>query len=380
MTMENKRKKFDIKKVVILGAILTILFATYTYAEIAHVELGTEYSESYAIMNYENIGNLSISEYLSANIVNATSEVYVNNSPVSKWLYNQTASSKYYYNQTLAGNSMFLNLSGTNANQNLDITPYNLTADTGFFNKLKNIVTGWFTNIHVVFLNATTVNATTINSENITATGYFFGQPIEGYLGSGIIWAEEVNANGNLNVSHVSGLDVDYPGFVMRLVKTDNSVKYCNISGNTVTVPDDTHSVYYIDSDCNVQHTSIQNYIDTDLSPGGLADFFNVVSDSGTVGIIEGAGLMNKEDIKIRKNTFKLSSLNVISGLSLTQEGFPNISIEGGEYSYINEIFEASPQNTSNGDTIILLYRQGGSWTHESQTGLNLTWCDDGTI
>jgi len=214
---------------------------------------------------------------------------------------------------------------------------------------------------------------------NITTEQYFLGQPLEGYLGSGIIWAEEVDANGNLNVSHVSGLDVNYPGFVMRLVKTDNSVKYCNITGNTVTVPDDTHSVYYIDSSCNVQHTSIQNYIETDLSPGGLADFFNVVSDSGSIGILEGSGLMNKEDIKIRKNTFKLTNLDVVSGLSLMQEGFPNISIEEGEYSYINEIFDASSQNTSNGDTIALLYRQGGSWTHESQTGLNLTWCDDGT-
>ncbi len=218
-----------------------------------------------------------------------------------------------------------------------------------------------------------------ITVENITATGYIFGQPLEGYLGSGIIWAEEVNENGNLNVSIISGLNVKYPGFVMRLVKTDNTVKYCNIPSGSVTVPDDAHSVYYVDNDCNIQFTTIQNYITTDLSPGGIADFFNAISHSGSVEILEGSGLMNKEDIKIRKNTFKLTSLNVVSGMGIIQEGFPNISVTSGEYSYINEIFTTSAQNTSDGDTIELVYRQGGNWQYSDQTGLNLTWCDDGT-
>jgi len=45
-----------------------------------------------------------------------------------------------------------------------------------------------------------------INATNVSAN-YYFGQPIEGYLGSGIIWAEEFDDNGLLNVS-ASGLDV----------------------------------------------------------------------------------------------------------------------------------------------------------------------------
>ncbi|MHA1383269.1 MAG: hypothetical protein ACTSR3_05890 [Candidatus Helarchaeota archaeon] len=216
-----------------------------------------------------------------------------------------------------------------------------------------------------------------INATNVSAN-YYFGQPIEGYLGSGIIWAEEFDDNGLLNVS-ASGLDVTYSGFIMRLVKTDNSVKYCNITGDTVTVPDNTHSVYYVDSDCNVQHTSIQNYIATDLSPGGLADFFNAVSQSGNIGILEGTSLMNKEDIRVRRNTFKLTNLDIISGMFLNEEGFSNITISSGEYSYIYDVFEASEQNTSSGDNIHLLYRDGGTWQETSQNGLNLTWCDDGT-
>jgi len=214
---------------------------------------------------------------------------------------------------------------------------------------------------------------------NITTDSYFSGQPVKGYLGSGIIWAEEVDDSGNLNVSILAGLDVEYPAFTMRLVKTDNTEKYCNISSGSLTVPDETHSVYYIDNDCNIQNTAIQNYITTELSPGGIADFFNVISHSGAIEILEGVGLMNKEDIKIRKNTFKLSSLDVISGFGLTEENFPNISIGSGEYSYVNEIFATTSQNNSAGDTIELAYRQGGVWQYSDETGLNLTWCDDGT-
>jgi len=239
--------------------------------------------------------------------------------------------------------SHYLNLSGTNANQNINVSPYNFEAN------------------------------------NITAKGYVLGQPLEGYLGSGIIWADEVDENGNLNVSLISGLDVSYPAFTIRLVKTDNTVKYCDIPSGSVTVPDDTHSVYYIDNDCNVQHTSIQNYITTDLSPGGIADFFNVISHTGTIDILEGSGLQNKEDIKIRKNTFKLTSLDVVSGMGLTQQEFPNITISNGEYSYINEIFTTTTQNTSDGDTIEFIYRQSGVWQYDERYGLNLTWCDDGT-
>jgi len=239
------------------------------------------------------------------------------------------------------GDSRFLNLSGTNADQNINIGDYNISAD-------------WFKG------------------------NYFTGQPIEGYLGSGIIWAEEFDDNGLLNIS-ASGLDVTYPDFIIRLVKIDNSVKYCKITGDTVTVPDDTHSVYYVDSDCNVHHTTIQTYIATDLSPGGLADFFNVVSQSGSIKILEGSGLMNKEDIRARRNTFKLTNLDVISGMSLNEEGFSNITILSGEYSYIYDVFETSEQNITNGDNIELLYRDGGTWQTASQNGLNLTWCDDGT-
>lgn len=67
--------------------------------------------------------------------VNVTMDLFNKGFNISNYLYNQTASSIYYYNQTLAGNvtGNYLNLSGTNANQNINISPYNLTAKTGIF-------------------------------------------------------------------------------------------------------------------------------------------------------------------------------------------------------------------------------------------------------
>lgn len=260
-------------------------------------------------------------------------------------------------------------------NSNFSWGNNNITAGTGFFTYLGSLLN----RIIKLFVRDIDVSDNIDVGGNATIEGYIFGQPVKGYLGSGIIWAEEVDENGNLNVSNPSGLTVNYPGFVMRLVKTDNTEKYCNISSGSVNVPDETHSVYYVDNDCNIQHAPIQNYITTHLSPGGIADFFNVISHSGNIEVLAGSGLMNKEDIKIRKNTFKLSNLDVISGMGIIQEDFPKISVTSGEYTYINEVFTTSSQNTSAGDIIELVYRQGGNWQYSDQTGLNLTWCDDGT-
>ncbi len=281
-------------------------------------------------------------------------------------------------NYILTADETDLNVNSSNYWDNLEtINSTQMENSEGYLTILESWLSSFGNNLWCS-LTGCTISGNLI-AQNITANEYFFGKPFDGYLGSGIIWAEEVNEAGNLNVTATGGLGVDYPSFIMRLAKTDNTIKYCNISSGNVNIPDNTHSVYYIDNDCNIQNTAIQNYIETSLSPGGIADFFNVVSHSGNVEILEGNGLKNKEEIKIRKNSIKSQSLNVVSGMGLVQEGFPNITIYSGEYTYINEIFTTTKQNNSVGDTIELLYRQGGNWQYSEQTGLNITWCDDGT-
>lgn len=70
----------------------------------------------------------SINNYYTGSSFNATYDT---------WLPNYTLSNKWWYNQTIADSSK-LNLSGTNANQNINITPWNITATEGIFYNLTD--------------------------------------------------------------------------------------------------------------------------------------------------------------------------------------------------------------------------------------------------
>lgn len=76
------------------------------------------------------------------------------------------------YNQTLPvitySESRFLNLSGTNANQNIQITPYNLTASSGMFSQLGSSANR-VTTLFAQNINASNNIATT---QNVSARGY----------------------------------------------------------------------------------------------------------------------------------------------------------------------------------------------------------------
>jgi len=75
------------------------------------------------------------------------------NSTYDQFAYNQSDGSfnatyePFAYNQTEAGQSVFLNLSGTNADQNIDISPFNLTIGERLVFRLgefiSNTVDGW---------------------------------------------------------------------------------------------------------------------------------------------------------------------------------------------------------------------------------------------
>jgi len=190
--MTKKGIKFYPKKVFVVGVILMIFFATYIYAEIAHVELGTEYSKNYAIMNYKNIGNLSISNYLSASVANITSEVYINNNPVSEWLYNQTSSlGNLYVNRsgdTMTGN---LNMSSNKLTDVGELIMIGLILSQNVTPIIDNLYyignsTNWFKQIYVK----------KIHSENITSD---YGNIKE--LDNEKIKSDNVNISSNLTVA-----------------------------------------------------------------------------------------------------------------------------------------------------------------------------------
>ena len=243
--------------------------------------------------------------------------------------------------------------------------------------------------VHMSTYNPWTQRLQYLQSPNQTGfnwtADYFKGQPMIGSLDSGIIWAEELDSNANLNLTHIEGtLDITYKSVVVMLVDTMNNVKYCTIPGDTVTTTDNQHSVYYVSTDCSVQSTTIDNYITTDLSPGGITELFNSMAHSGAVEVHQGAPIQNKINIKNRKATFSVAHLRVISGMSLSEELWKNFTISSGEYIYINDVVTPTTQNLTNNATLEIFYHSGGDWNYDeyvgtTQTGLNLTSCDDGS-
>ena len=217
------------------------------------------------------------------------------------------------------------------------------------------------------------------SSGNLNVKGYIFGQPISGGIDSGIIRAESIDAEARLNVTHGIGLNISYPNFVVRLANTGLNIKICNITNNTVIVPDNAHTVYYIDNNCNVQSTSISNYLSTDFSPGGITDFMSVVSHDGNAYKPIGVEILNKVGIKDKKLLFKTINLDVISGFGWTDNTFPSFNISNGEYVYIRDVVETSDQSIGIDDTLEFIYQSGASWEETDQNGLNVTHCQSGT-
>jgi len=213
---------------------------------------------------------------------------------------------------------------------------------------------------------------------NLTIDGYIDGQPIDGALGSGVIWSDDIDSEANINLT-ISGLDITYPNMIVRLVTTAGGTTDCNISSGTKTLSNNIHYVFYVDSDCTMKNTTFSNYLNTALSPGGQTDIFDAVASEGNVGIYKGATVANKETIKVRKAILNIVHLNILSGMNLNFDTtFPEVYQNTGEYVYIRTIVDTSVQNSTT-DGINQIGHSGGEWVHRSQTGLNLTYCDNTT-
>ena len=130
--------------------------------------LVTNLNETDLVLNV----NSTLWSYITTNEANWLSTY---NATYNIWAYNQTIPAQAYadtqinaVNTTANIDSLgYLNKSGTNANQNINISPYNITtSDTGFFGWLGSL-TSRITKLWVVDINATGNIET---SENITAT------------------------------------------------------------------------------------------------------------------------------------------------------------------------------------------------------------------
>ena len=293
--------------------------------------------------------------------------------------------------QTAVSND-FHNLGGVDIDTNLteaDITAFGFTKDVdttigncSIDGSCPEIVyasnTSWVTENQNYNTTEDMFNAVDNATFSKLVDGYIEGQPIDGSIGSGVIWSDDIDSEANVNLT-VDGLDITYPNVLVRLVTTAGATTYCNITSGTETLSNNIHYVFYVDSDCTMKNTTFSNYMDTALSPGGQTDIFNALAVDDTIEVYKGITIANKETIKVRKTMLEIAHLNIISGMDLKIDTtFPEIYQNTGEYLYIRTVADTSAQNSTS-DGIHQVGHVSGDWVHVDQTGINLTHCDNGT-
>ena len=221
-----------------------------------------------------------------------------------------------------------------------------------------------------------------IASGNITAGGYISGQPNTGAIGSGVINSSDNLAHcGCMNVSKNQDLEVHYPEFTERIVNTDGNVVHCYKADGDMNVTDNQHSTYYLNSSCDWNSDTFENFHDADMSPGGKARVFDVYAIGGDIEETKGNTLLHLAKDKseqIRIFCPSTSHLTVCNGFDITTDTFPSFNVSSGNSVYLNTYLPTDAKSTL-ADETHLTHHTNGVWVHTNATGFNITHCDNGT-
>jgi len=261
----------------------------------------------------------------------------------------------------------------------------NVTADWGLFDNLNVTGTSYLGNIIIEADNITTDNIIPLTSGgvvvwgNLTVDEYISGQPIDGSLGSGIINSSNNNLHcGCVNASDQGGLNVKYPDMIVRIWNYGD-VKYCDISGNTIAVPDDAHTVYYVDSDCAVQTMTWTNYFAQDINPPNYVRIFDVYTVNGDIEVLKGGGvlgLFNKKNKFESVNCGRGGHLSICDGMTILEsDTFPELNMSSGHMNYIKTVQTTQARNSNPDGIHITCYSDG---SHTAETEIDIDKCDNG--
>jgi len=217
------------------------------------------------------------------------------------------------------------------------------------------------------------------NASNITATEYFKGQPLDGSIGSGIINASSLEFHcACVNASDKGGLDVWYPDTEVKIWNFGENI-YCKIPEDTYTVPDNAHTVYYVDSTCSIQTMTWTNYFAQDINPPNYARLFDVYAKGGDIGAVKGASVLGLQD---RKNEFtnvncgRSGHLRICEGMRISEsDTFPEINLTSGYFSYINTMVTSQARNSNPDGLHVTCYSDG---SHTVETEIDIDKCDNG--
>ena len=207
---------------------------------------------------------------------------------------------------------------------------------------------------------------------------YLSGQPTDGSIGSGIQNASSIKIHcGCVNASDAGGLNVWYPNSTVKLWNYGTNT-YCDIAEDTYTVPDNAHTVYYVDSSCSIQTTTFANYKLFNLNPASWVRLFDVYTHNGDIELVKGASVIGIEQIKSEFNNLNCPGgghLSVCDGMMITKGNFPEINMSSGHFKYANTV-TTSQHRDSNPDGLHVTCNSDGS--HTVETEMDIDKCDNG--
>jgi len=349
---------------------LTLMLLNNTdFINISHL------NQTLDVNNYTAGGNMSISSHV----------ISIDFTELKSWLDNLFQVIGSYVTNTdniVFYNTSLLNDSYLRVGQNLTSSFDDLT-NVVFYN--ESLLNDSYLRVgqNITFPDDLTNVAFTNGSEtftgNLTVDEYFYGQPTRGGIDGGIIWAAEIDDYGNLNLTHGTGLNLGYPNMTIRIVSTpEGDEKYCNISEAVVSVPDNAHTAYIVNSNCVVANIPVANFVDAVINQAGNTPIFHVMAHDGEIEVHQGIPIQNRIYIRSRLLNFKTINLDVVSGMSLTEENLLNFTINSGEYIFVDNVVDATTQNITKNATLEVFFRDGGTYMYdEYNSGLNLTSCED---
>jgi len=349
-------------------------FADTLYSTGAHTVIWDDsFNASFDDRDSVGTGNVSWNETTANNLY------LINSSDIN--IADNTFKGVFNWTVTFVNNFLFGGFDGSELTIQLNQTKLNNTIGQYTSNLSASVN---ITLSNVAFINeSNNFTENQIISANLTTSEYYFGQPITGSLDSGIIQADEIDNNGNLNITHNTGLNISYPNFKVRLVSSITGVEvYCDIKTDSILVPDNTHTAYYIDTNCALQNIPVKTFVDASLNNAGNVPVFHAMSHSGEIEVHQGLPIQNRIFLRSRVLSFKTINLDVVSGLGIIEEGGLNFTINSGEFVFIDQEVDTTNQNLSNGSILEIFYRDGGTYLYDeysgdTQTGFNLTSCED---
>jgi hypothetical protein len=221
--------------------------------------------------------------------------------------------------------------------------------------------------------------ATADDFVNITASGYILGQPLHGIVNKGILFCDEY-VSGIMNVTD-NGTHVFYPAFTGVFRDENDSLVICEMPAGNLAMPFNSARIAIVNSTCDAKLISTTEYLtfSSDNQRISRMSFAYILSDCDSIELLYGEPQAGDLMQMIRLQSIYVRNLKVISGMDINEGVFPELTQTAGVYVFDVHLAEATAQNSTSDGIELTYHSDSENFTCSSQTGINLTHCDNGT-